>query len=522
MLARKRVKLTKIYTLAENQECITSLRSTDPRVDKERIEQTKGGLLKESYGWILENRVFQHWKDDDRSRLLWIKGDPGKGKTMLLCGIIDELEKGEGTKAGMISYFFCQATDARINNATAILRGLIYLLVDQHQSLISYIRKEYDRAGKQLFQDANAWNILSSILNKILQDPGLRTTYLVIDALDECITDLPKLLDLITRYSAVTPTVKWIISSRNWPNIDKALSKAAHGVSLSLELNEESVSAAVATYIGVKVEGLSEKNDYDKSTQDNVKRYLASNANGTFLWVALVCQELAEIPGWAIDKGRLAAFPPGLDSLYRRMTEHIRSSRHAQLCLEILSALSIVRRPIELDELPALVKVPPGASSNHKALAEIIGYCGSFLTLRDQTIFFVHQSARDYISKREQGTIDPSREAIAHEGILLSSITAMSQTLRRDIYSLRHPGIIIDEIQPPNPDPLAPIRYACVYWVDHLCEIQDIRNKAAIDSFLKAHLLHWFEALSLIRSTSAGVLGLLKLVNLLEVSDYTL
>ena len=33
-------------------------------------------------------------------------------------------------KMDLLSYFFCQATDSRINNATAVLRGLLYLLVD--------------------------------------------------------------------------------------------------------------------------------------------------------------------------------------------------------------------------------------------------------------------------------------------------------------------------------------------------------------------------------------------------------
>jgi hypothetical protein len=42
---------------------------------------------------------------------------------MLLCGIVNELKKSMA-KTDLLSYFFCQATDSRINNATAILRGL--------------------------------------------------------------------------------------------------------------------------------------------------------------------------------------------------------------------------------------------------------------------------------------------------------------------------------------------------------------------------------------------------------------
>jgi hypothetical protein len=58
-----------------------------PRDDKERIKNTKGGLLEGSYKWILGHPDFQRWRNDDKSRLLWVEGDPGKGKAMLLIGI---------------------------------------------------------------------------------------------------------------------------------------------------------------------------------------------------------------------------------------------------------------------------------------------------------------------------------------------------------------------------------------------------------------------------------------------------
>src|SRR5689334_7782130 len=55
-------------------KCLEDLRITDPRDDKVRIEQTKGGLLKDSYRWILDNPDFRRWRDDENSRLLWITG----------------------------------------------------------------------------------------------------------------------------------------------------------------------------------------------------------------------------------------------------------------------------------------------------------------------------------------------------------------------------------------------------------------------------------------------------------------
>ena len=102
--AFKRLR-TSVQMVKEDQECIQHLRLTDPRDDKKRIEETKGGLLEDSYRWILDNAEFRRWRDDEHSRLLWIKGDPGKGKTMLLCGIVNELKKSMA-KTDLLSYFF--------------------------------------------------------------------------------------------------------------------------------------------------------------------------------------------------------------------------------------------------------------------------------------------------------------------------------------------------------------------------------------------------------------------------------
>ncbi|PVH70818.1 hypothetical protein DL98DRAFT_577678 [Cadophora sp. DSE1049] len=491
-------------------KCFQDLRLNDPRDDKTRIEDTKGGLLGGSYYWVLETSKFQQWRNNPQTWLLWIKGDPGKGKTMLLCGIINELKKSM-PKSTLLLFFFCQATDSRINNATAVLRGLIYLLVNEQLSLLSHVRKKYEQTGKALFEDANAWVALCEIFANILQDPNLNNTCLIVDALDECAVDLPKLLDLIVQTSPISPRIKWIVSSRNWPSIEKGLNKATPKASLHLELNEKSVSAAVNTYIQSKVDFLATQNEYDNDARGAVQSYLSANANGTFLWVALVCQELASILGWEVEE-MLSAFPPGLDAVYMRMMEQIRTLRAAKRCNSILAIVSIVYRPITLDELPSFVDVPPRSSSNYKALAEIIGLCGSFLTLRERTISFVHQSARDFLIKEASNEIFPSGIDDINHAIFSRSLHVMSRTLRRDVYSLRAPGISIDQVKQPDPDPLAAIRYSCLYWVDHLLNCQtrddiipDLKDSGSVYNFLRQYFLYWLEALSLMRSLSSGI-----------------
>ena len=269
-----------IEEVDKQNKCDRDLRPSNPH-DEKRIEETKGGLLVDAYRWVLDNNTFQQ---------LRVKGDPGKVKTMLLCGITDEL-RNSTPRSTLLSYFFCQTTDSRINSATAVLRGLLYMLVHQQPSLMSHVRRKYDHAGKSLFEDANTWIALTEIFANVLRDTSLSTTYLIIDALDECVTDRPKLLSFIAKQSSASSCVKRIVSSRYWPVIEEQLETAEHKTTLTLEPNAESVAAAVKIFIQQKVCQLAREKRYTPENRDAVLQHLMFNANDTFLWVALVCQD---------------------------------------------------------------------------------------------------------------------------------------------------------------------------------------------------------------------------------------
>jgi hypothetical protein len=491
-------------------QIMKDLHETDPRDDKTRIQDAKGGLLRDSYCWILEHGDFRKWRSDPRSQLLWIKGDPGKGKTMLLCGIIDELEKQTDN---CLSYFFCQATDSRLNNATAVLRGLIYLLVDRKPSLVSYIREKYDHAGKQAFEDANAWEVLSKILASIINDPRLHGAIIVIDALDECQSNRHQLLDFIKRPSRV----KWAVSSRNWQDIEEGLGSTKEKVCLSLELNQDSISEAVQTYIDHKVDELAQLKMYDESTKGHVRAHLSANANGTFLWVALVCHELADptITRKRHTLTQLRKFPSGLGPLYTQMLKQIFESKDLKECKEILAIASVIHRPITLEELKVLAESIE--QDDYDDLPQIIKACGSFLTLRQGVMYFVHQSAKDFLLEKASQEILPAGATQKHHAIFSKSQIALSKVLKRNMCELGGPGVPADQVSPQDLGALASLHYACVFWVDHLHDsgptaIRDaLQDNGDVHTFIRDKYLYWLECLSLLRSVPEGIKAVHKL-----------
>ncbi|PSN58756.1 hypothetical protein BS50DRAFT_682633 [Corynespora cassiicola Philippines] len=298
----------------------------------------------------------------------------------------------------------------------------------------------------------------------------MNKTYFIIDTLDECVaSDLPKLLDFIVKASAASSRVKWIVSSRNWIEIEKRLAKVEEGEQLSLELNKKSISAAVETFIKQKVFELSKDNAYDDETRDALQQYLLSNAGGTFLWVALVYENLKTVPKRHVIKV-LETFPSGLNPLYKRMMQKISDTLDADICKEILAVAATTYRPTTLDELFTLTEPLEAISKDSVAMKEIISNCGSFLTLRENTVYFVHQSAKDFLSTEAYHDIFPHGRKKYHLDMFSTSLQVMSKALHRDMYGLREVGYPAERIQQPHPDPLASSQYSVIYWVDHLCD----------------------------------------------------
>ncbi|KNB17626.1 hypothetical protein FOXG_21991 [Fusarium oxysporum f. sp. lycopersici 4287] len=259
----------------------------------------------------------------------------------------------------------------------------------------------------------------------MLNDPALEDVVLIVDALDECKTKHSELLDFIFK----SPShIKWIVSSRNHcPDIGPRLRNATHTAKLCLEDIGSTICEAVDAYIRHKVDQLICEENYDDKLRYAVQHYFMSHANGTFLWVTLVWKEPADprVPRQHMLT-KLTSFPAGLDQLYERMMEHIINSDDAGLCKQILATVSVVYSPVTLKELISLVESLEEFDQDE--LKEIIGSCGSFLTLRKGVIYFVHQSAKEYLLDKASNQIVPSGTTDQHHTIFSRSLLVMSRS----------------------------------------------------------------------------------------------
>ncbi|KAL4816118.1 hypothetical protein BDW67DRAFT_191053 [Aspergillus spinulosporus] len=425
---------------------------------------------------------------------------------MLIIGIIKQLSKPG--LSNLHAYFLCQGTDVKLSNATAVLRGLIYMLVTQQPHLISCLRQRYDTEGRRLFESSNAFYSLSDIFEDIVGHLQQSPVHLLIDALDECKADLESLLTLIVRTMSKSSRVKWIVSSRNMGYIKQLLDLDHEANKLSLELNAEHISRAIDTYINHKVLQLRILKN-DQELREQVRKQLSQRSDGTFLWVALVLEELQKCLFKDEILETLQDIPSDLSGLYNQMLEHINQlkRRHRDICTKVLSMVVLAYRPLHLSEMCYLTK-----KDTREEVETAVCLCGSFLTTRNEYVYLIHQSAKDHLENVHATSAILQEGSMIHNEMFNQSLEALSRKLRRNIYDLdlNNPGVLSSEIasRRPHSDPLFDLRYCCTYWLDHFFESESTGmaglSEGLISGFLKQHLLHWLESLSLIGELRHG------------------
>ena len=348
----------------------------------------------------------------------------------------------------------------------------------------------------------------------------------MIDALDECRNeDMASFLKLIVRNGLDNPKkIKWLLTSRPSDVADRALIPGHDQTQVSLELNSDSVSQSVQAYVSHKVDELGHQNRYADALRNELKTHLSSKAEGTFLWVSLVCKGLEDVSRDNV-LAVIQQFPTGLQALYsQKLQDLLRHDRtNCQSEIELLQIMTLVYRPLKVDEIPVVT----GLAIDEDCIQAVVARCGSFIVIRESFVEFIHQSARDFLNGGYQlAPLNPN-DKLGHHRIVVNCVSQLSQRLKVNLLGLP-PYAKSEEIS--NSLELHPrldlncLDYAVTFWAQHLRELDPdevvqsgMLKDGLVGDFLHTKLLEWFECSSLLNQLHMAIDSLEGLLDLTKV-----
>ncbi|UKZ54103.1 hypothetical protein TrVGV298_007909 [Trichoderma virens] len=383
----------------DSEKCLRALFITDPAIDRARLITSKGELVYGTCDWITQKKDFIEWRASDGG-LLWVSGGPGLGKTMLSIYLTEYLSScfrsHDDEESHYSTYFFCDAKESTRNNAVAILRGLLFQLVQRKQEFLQHILPTYQIQKDQLFEQKSfeaLWKYFLNMVNSL----RISQVTCIIDGLDECDPkSLEPLLIKLSKITSMSPRLKMIILSREYPQCIKHSLGQFSRIRLDPDAKTE-VSDGLDQYISTRVAELSRSKDYPDTLSNYVKEVLKDKSAGTYLWVSFVVKDLQTMEVSEVEES-LEQLPQGLDALYQRILEQIEPTRRSS-SLEILRWCTFAFQPLELDELAAALGIQPTEFLDRAtALRGKLAYLGHFLNTANGTVTLVHQSAYDFLT----------------------------------------------------------------------------------------------------------------------------
>ncbi|PYH67712.1 Pfs, NACHT and WD domain protein [Aspergillus vadensis CBS 113365] len=348
------------------------------------------------------------------------------------------------------------------------------------------------------YRQFSKWDHITPARLWMLEDKSLKRAIIIIDAMDECEDQSRELLTkFIDDASSAEEmfNIKWLVSSRPLPEIPASVQDPTLPAHRLLKLDGHDMSHSIDKYIDIKMVQLRHK-ARKKNRVEEIAAKLKAEASNTYIWVSLVCRELINAHEfmWAEIVDRI---PKDLEDLYGYLLDrlaNLNSKIMSSCCRNVLMAAMLARDPLALSEIEILAELPEGEDTAEAVVQE----CRSFLTIRNNTVYLVHQSAQDYLQKHYRRLYNVSSATLHHQ-MYKRALHGLRKNLKQNIYGVSHYGIAIKDVQIPSPDPLNCVRYACRYWVYHLvqsgCTSTDMED---ILSFFNTHFLHWLEAMSLL------------------------
>lgn len=301
---------------------------------------------------------YKEWSTSTSSRVLLIQGKPGSGKSTLTKYFNDNLaDRGSTSNSATVARFFYSYRDGDLQRSHYnMLRTLLYEILLQDQAFFYHIfQAEYrtQRHGQVLVD----WNYesLKRVFRSLRDYTLQRPLYLIIDAVDESEEeDRRNVLNMLLDLCANTKfgVVKIFVASRPVGQLEVRQRK----VNNFIRLQEETL-CDISRFARSALDGLNLTTLLTQATD-----YIIGNAQGVFLWVKLVTDELVA----CTEEGHseeaifrhLKGLPTELEDFYALMFERmIKYNSYSKDAINIFRLVLWAARPLTVDELLHAVSI---------------------------------------------------------------------------------------------------------------------------------------------------------------------
>ena len=390
----------------DERKCQQVLSAPDYQRYKERNQSRVEGTCR----WFLKHQNFEVWQRSNVSSLLWVSADPGCGKSVLSKSLVDiELQT---TASRTTCYFFFKDDDVMQKSSTHALSALLHQLFLQKRTLIRHAIPAYQSHGSNLIQKFyELWGIFINAVN----DPQAGEVVCILDALDECEGSGQKeiITALNTFYNKVSEKtlskLKFLVTSRPYLDIERhfmELTAKIPTVRLRGEHESEEISNEINNVIKWRVPKLASELNLSHMEQSTLQEELLRMTHRTYLWLSLILEVIRNEIG--PTKKRLeqivGSLPDTIDKAYEAILSKVRDKKRARKLLCIVIAAT---RPLTLKEMNIALAIEDGYTSykdldldfnNEKRLEDTIRYlCGLFVSVKDQKVYLIHQTAKDFL-----------------------------------------------------------------------------------------------------------------------------
>ncbi|KAJ7112606.1 hypothetical protein C8R44DRAFT_249148 [Mycena epipterygia] len=262
--------------------------------------------------WFLNGGQFRQWKKNPGT--LWIEGQSGAGKSVLSSTVIAQLfddKAAVGTSA--VAYFYFDFRNEQTQLLEIMLRSIILQLSAQSPNKYRILDQQYNLSNGQTLP---TYQNLLDLLDKLLLELG--STYIVLDALDECKEHnlLVQSISLLRGWSSKTP-LHLLFTSQTREMFTASFEGVEH-VSLELETTQEDI----ASFVTGELESNPNLKHWARHTAE-ITRKVVEKSNGMFRLAACLLIELSRRKLDRNPDSILANLPGQLFEIYDRFLESI-------------------------------------------------------------------------------------------------------------------------------------------------------------------------------------------------------